>query len=151
MVDYLPRLIDRKLDVWLNTFGAVSIEGPKWSGKTMTCEQRAKSAVVGEVVVGLIADEDDVDDAVEHVDQEAGDDVRENEDAEYREPPGACVLEAELQVEEEADGHESTANKFRQEQNKGRNTVHDQHHEHILQEDVHRQLSALAPAFVVDL
>lgn len=44
MVDYLPRLIDRKLDVWLNTFGAVSIEGPKWSGKTMTCEQRAKSA-----------------------------------------------------------------------------------------------------------
>ena len=44
MVKYLPRLIDKKLDIMLKTFGAVSIEGPKWTGKTMTCEQRAKSA-----------------------------------------------------------------------------------------------------------
>ena len=44
MEKYLPRLIDKKLDVMLKTFGAVSIEGPKWTGKTMTCEQRAKSA-----------------------------------------------------------------------------------------------------------
>ena len=44
MDKYLPRLIDSKVDSWLKTFGAVSIEGPKWIGKTMTCEQRARSA-----------------------------------------------------------------------------------------------------------
>ena len=41
---YLPRLIDKKLITYLNTFGAVSVEGPKWIGKTVTCEQFAKSA-----------------------------------------------------------------------------------------------------------
>lgn len=41
---YLPRLIDKKLVTYLNTFGAVSVEGPKWIGKTVTCEQVAKSA-----------------------------------------------------------------------------------------------------------
>ncbi len=44
MTEYLPRLIDDKLDIWLATAGAVLVAGPKWSGKTMTCEQRAKSA-----------------------------------------------------------------------------------------------------------
>lgn len=44
MDKYLPRLIDSVLDVYLRTFGAVSIVGPKWTGKTVTCEQRAKSA-----------------------------------------------------------------------------------------------------------
>ena len=44
MKKYLPRLVDSRLDTLLKTFGAVSIEGPKWTGKTMTCEQRAKSA-----------------------------------------------------------------------------------------------------------
>lgn len=44
MNGYLDRLIDPKLDVLLKTFGAVLLEGPKWTGKTMTCEQRAKSA-----------------------------------------------------------------------------------------------------------
>lgn len=44
MNGYLARLIDPKLDVLLKTFGAVLLEGPKWTGKTMTCEQRAKSA-----------------------------------------------------------------------------------------------------------
>ena len=44
MVEYIPRLIDKKLDLWMKTFGAVVVAGPKWTGKTMTCEQRAKSA-----------------------------------------------------------------------------------------------------------
>ena len=44
MNGYLARLIDPKLDVLLKTFGAVLLEGPKWIGKTMTCDQRAKSA-----------------------------------------------------------------------------------------------------------
>ena len=44
MEKYLPRLIDNKLDLWLRTFSAVSLVGPKWVGKTMTCEQRAKSS-----------------------------------------------------------------------------------------------------------
>ncbi len=44
MNGYLARLIDSKLDIWLRTFGAVLLEGPKWTGKTMTCQQRAKSA-----------------------------------------------------------------------------------------------------------
>lgn len=44
MSGYLARLIDSKLDLWLKTFGAVLLEGPKWTGKTMTCQQRAKSA-----------------------------------------------------------------------------------------------------------
>ncbi len=44
MNGYLPRLIDQKLDTWLKTAGAVLIAGPKWTGKTMTCEQRAESA-----------------------------------------------------------------------------------------------------------
>lgn len=44
MNGYLARLVDAKLDLYLKTFGAVLLEGPKWTGKTMTCEQRAKSA-----------------------------------------------------------------------------------------------------------
>lgn len=43
-MEYIPRLIDRKLDIWMKTFGAVVLAGPKWTGKTMTCEQRSKSA-----------------------------------------------------------------------------------------------------------
>lgn len=32
--EYIPRLIDEKLNVYLKLFGAVYIEGPKWCGKT---------------------------------------------------------------------------------------------------------------------
>ncbi len=31
---YKKRLIDKKVQEYLNTFGAVAIEGPKWCGKT---------------------------------------------------------------------------------------------------------------------
>ncbi len=34
--DYKERIIDNKLDLYLETFGAVLIEGPKWCGKTWT-------------------------------------------------------------------------------------------------------------------
>lgn len=30
---YMPRIIDKKVDEYLKTFGAVCIEGPKWCGK----------------------------------------------------------------------------------------------------------------------
>ncbi|MDR3136977.1 MAG: hypothetical protein LBU07_06195 [Coriobacteriales bacterium] len=33
---YLPRIIDTKVADYLDIFGAVSIEGPKWRGKTWT-------------------------------------------------------------------------------------------------------------------
>lgn len=42
--DYRQRLIDRKLDVYLSTFGAVCVEGPKWCGKTWTSMVHAQSA-----------------------------------------------------------------------------------------------------------
>lgn len=32
--DYIERLIDKKIDRYLKVFGALSIEGPKWCGKT---------------------------------------------------------------------------------------------------------------------
>lgn len=41
---YIQRLIDNKLAKYLNIFGAVSIEGPKWCGKTWTGLNHANSA-----------------------------------------------------------------------------------------------------------
>lgn len=41
--EYLPRLIDEKIDNYLSVFGAVSIEGPKWCGKTWTSIKHSKS------------------------------------------------------------------------------------------------------------
>lgn len=40
---YLPRLIDEKVSKYLRVFGAVSVEGPKWCGKTWTSLNHAKS------------------------------------------------------------------------------------------------------------
>ena len=42
---YLPRLIDPILDQYLNTFGAVCVEGPKWCGKTWTSSYHCKSEI----------------------------------------------------------------------------------------------------------
>lgn len=42
---YLPRLVDEKLKKYLKVFGAVSVEGPKWCGKTWTASKFAKSSV----------------------------------------------------------------------------------------------------------
>jgi len=40
---YKPRLVDKRLDFYLSTFGAVCVEGPKWCGKTWTCTMHSKS------------------------------------------------------------------------------------------------------------
>ena len=40
---YLPRLIDKKVEEYLSLFGAISIEGPKWCGKTWTSLNHAKT------------------------------------------------------------------------------------------------------------
>lgn len=45
MENYLPRLIDRKLDQLLKISGAVEICGPKWSGKTTSAMQKAASSL----------------------------------------------------------------------------------------------------------
>lgn len=42
---YLPRIYDSLLSWRIDTKGAVLVEGPKWCGKTSTCEQLARSAV----------------------------------------------------------------------------------------------------------
>ena len=43
--EYLPWLIDKNLDDYLKVFGALSVEGPKWCGKTWTSSKHAKSAI----------------------------------------------------------------------------------------------------------
>ena len=40
---YLPRIVDQKIERYLNIFGAVSIEGPKWCGKTWTALSHANT------------------------------------------------------------------------------------------------------------
>ena len=42
---YLSRVADKMLQERLETFGAVLIEGPKWTGKTTTAGQQAKSVI----------------------------------------------------------------------------------------------------------
>ncbi|TPF79301.1 MULTISPECIES: ATP-binding protein [unclassified Bifidobacterium] len=43
--EYLPRIYDALLRKRLSAKGAVLVEGPKWCGKTTTCEQIAASAL----------------------------------------------------------------------------------------------------------
>ncbi len=42
---YLPRIVDKDVKRYLNTFGAVCLEGPKWCGKTRTAEEFSKSCI----------------------------------------------------------------------------------------------------------
>ena len=44
-MDYLHRVFDTQLSEYLDAFGAVLIEGPKWCGKTTTAMQQAKSVL----------------------------------------------------------------------------------------------------------
>ena len=44
--EYIDRLIDKKIDDYLTIFGAVSIEGPKWCGKTWASLNHANSVVL---------------------------------------------------------------------------------------------------------
>ena len=41
--DYRKRIVDEKIKQYLEVFGAICIEGPKWCGKTWTCENVAGS------------------------------------------------------------------------------------------------------------
>ena len=43
--EYKDRLVDKKIGEYLSVFGAVSIEGPKWCGKTWTSLNHANSIV----------------------------------------------------------------------------------------------------------
>lgn len=43
--DYLPRLIDKNIKEYLRIFGAISVEGPKWCGKTWSSSMQAKSII----------------------------------------------------------------------------------------------------------
>ena len=43
--NYRPRLIDQTIEEYLQTFGALCIEGPKWCGKTWTSRFHAKSEI----------------------------------------------------------------------------------------------------------
>lgn len=43
--NYLPRVIDAKIEEYLKTFGAVCVEGPKWCGKTWTSEFHSNSKI----------------------------------------------------------------------------------------------------------
>ena len=42
--EYMPRIIDKKVEEYLENCGAVCVEGPKWCGKTWTSAYHAKSA-----------------------------------------------------------------------------------------------------------
>ncbi len=42
---YKPRIIDAKVESYLETFGAVCIEGPKWCGKTWTSAFHSRSEI----------------------------------------------------------------------------------------------------------
>jgi len=43
-LQYRPRVIDELVEQYLQAFGAICIEGPKWCGKTWTAHMHAKSA-----------------------------------------------------------------------------------------------------------
>lgn len=43
--EYIDRLVDKKIEDYLSIFGAVSIEGPKWCGKTWASLNHANSVV----------------------------------------------------------------------------------------------------------
>ena len=42
---YIPRIIDPRIEEYLSAFGAVCIEGPKWCGKTWTSSYHSKSEI----------------------------------------------------------------------------------------------------------
>lgn len=44
--DYRPRLIDNIIDSYLEAFGGVCVEGPKWCGKTWTSSYHCKSEIM---------------------------------------------------------------------------------------------------------
>lgn len=45
-MEYMPRIVDAQVDDKLSRAGAVLVRGPKWCGKTSTCERHAASALL---------------------------------------------------------------------------------------------------------
>ena len=43
--DYKPRIVDKRVEEYLQTFGAICIEGPKWCSKTWTSSYHSKSEI----------------------------------------------------------------------------------------------------------
>ena len=43
--EYRPRIIDKQVEDYLSTFGAVCVEGPKWCGKTWTSAFHSRSEI----------------------------------------------------------------------------------------------------------
>ena len=43
--DYKPRIVDKRVEEYLQTFGAICIEGPKWCGKTWTSLYHSESDI----------------------------------------------------------------------------------------------------------
>lgn len=43
--NYRPRVIDRKIEEYLEAFGAVCVEGAKWCGKTWTSSYHSNSEI----------------------------------------------------------------------------------------------------------
>jgi hypothetical protein len=43
--EYRPRMMDKKIQDYLQAFGAVCIEGPKWCGKTWTSAHHSQSSI----------------------------------------------------------------------------------------------------------
>ncbi|MBS5064329.1 MAG: ATP-binding protein [Hungatella hathewayi] len=44
--NYMPRIIDDRIREYLNVFGAVCVEGPKWCGKTWTSSHHCNSEIL---------------------------------------------------------------------------------------------------------
>ena len=44
--EYKPRLVDNKIDQYLEAFSAICIEGPKWCGKTWTSTYHSNSKIM---------------------------------------------------------------------------------------------------------
>lgn len=44
--NYMPRIIDDKIEEYLKVFGAVCVEGPKWCGKTWTSSYHSNSEIL---------------------------------------------------------------------------------------------------------
>ena len=43
MDEYKSRIVDKRIELYLKTFGAILIEGPKWCGKTWTSRYHSNS------------------------------------------------------------------------------------------------------------
>lgn len=43
LINYIDRIIDKKIEMYLKSFGAILIEGPKWCGKTWTSKHHCNS------------------------------------------------------------------------------------------------------------